>query len=121
MKHGFKCHLCDNIYIEKDDLTEHLIKVHKVDKIATARFKCKLCNLEMKKMFEIRNLSSLNTSIKCTFCRRKYTKKNQLDAHMEENHMDQVMMTMGGGAQIVDEEVSIIISTYADDLLILGS
>ena len=40
---------------------------------------------------------------------------------MEENHMDQVMMTMGGGAQIVDEEVSIIISTYADDLLILCS
>jgi len=106
VKHSFKCHLCDNSYIEKDDLTRHLLKIHRVEKIPQAGFRCKLCKLETKKMIEIRKHLSLRHKYQCTFCRLTYTNKNQLDVHMEENHMDQVMMAMEGGNHIEDDEAS---------------
>ena len=106
IKHSFKCHLCDNSYIEKDDLTRHLLKIHRVEKIPQAGFRCKLCKLETKKMIEIRKHLSLQHKYQCTFCKLMYTNKNQLDVHMEENHMDQVMMAMEGGDLIEEEEVT---------------
>ena len=56
-------------------------------------------------MIEIRKHSSLSHKYQCSFCRLKYTNKNQLDVHMEENHMDQVMMAMTGGDHIDEDEV----------------
>jgi len=104
VKHSFQCHLCDSSYIEKDDLTVHLLKIHRVEKIPQAGFQCKLCKFESKKMIEIRKHLSLSHKYRCNFCRLMYTNKNHLDAHMEENHMDQVMVAMEGGNSIEDEE-----------------
>eukprot|EP00092_Neocalanus_flemingeri_P085262 GFUD01107272.1.p1 GENE.GFUD01107272.1~~GFUD01107272.1.p1 ORF type:complete len:606 (-),score=136.33 GFUD01107272.1:8-1633(-) len=104
IKHKYKCHLCEHTYVEKDDLTIHLVKSHRVDKIPQAGFRCKLCKLETKKMIEIRKHSSLSHKYLCSFCKMKYTNKNQLDVHMEENHMDQVMMAMVGGDPVDDNE-----------------
>jgi len=97
VRHTYKCHLCERCYVEKDELTHHLVKSHRVDKIPQAGFRCKLCKFETVKMIEIRKHSSLSHKYPCNFCCVKYTCKNQLDVHMEENHMDQVMMAMVGG------------------------
>lgn len=104
IKHSYKCHLCEHSYTEKDDLTIHLVKSHRVDKIPQAGFRCKLCKMETKKMIEIRKHASLSHKYQCSFCKLKYTNKNQLDVHMEENHMDQVMMAMAGGEPIDEDE-----------------
>ena len=106
IKHSYKCHLCEHSYTEKDDLTIHLVKSHRVDKIPQAGFRCKLCKMETKKMIEIRKHASLSHKYQCSFCKLKYTNKNQLDVHMEENHMDQVMMAMAGGEPIDEDEVT---------------
>ena len=92
--HSFKCHLCEHSYTEKADLTIHLVKVHRVNKVPHAGFRCTHCNLDTKKMIEIRKHLSLNHSYSCKYCPHKYTNKNLLDSHMEESHLACALMNM---------------------------
>merc|ERR1719481_1287378 len=84
--HNYSCHVCDQRFIGKNLLIEHLKKAHKLEKIPDQGFSCKLCKYTTMKMSEIRKHNSLRHSFCCRNCSSKFPCKDNLEVHIQEDH-----------------------------------
>ena len=73
----FKCSVCLEVFVERNDLKNHLVKFHGV--------KCKFCP-EFVKSTDMDEHIALHHIIKCHFCPKRFEEGSEMNAHVTSVH-----------------------------------